>query len=167
MTKNSNTVEDSPLLFPYSVHGEPCNKILVLVAGFPDDNISAFGQENIDHFSKFYYVISLCLPGYAKHAGRRWGYDFDELVKMMNDTIEYALVSASIPATTSSSKIYLIGHDWGAYLAQLYENKYPEKINKMCLLDVAVSKDLPSSIGQYYIHIIQNPIYLVNFLLTF
>ena len=146
----SKTIEDSPLLFPYSVHGEPCNKVLVLVAGFPDDNISAYGQENIDHFSKFYYVISLCLPGYAKKAGRPWGYDFDELVKMMNDTIEHVFTSASVSRTgVSSIKIYLIGHDWGAYLAQLYENKYPEKIIKMCLLDVAVSKDLPNSFGKH------------------
>ena len=119
--------------------------MLVLLAGFPDDNISCYGQETIDHFANYYYIISVCLPGYATKKGRPWGYDFSELVKMLNDTIEFVLTSSS--SKHGINKLYMIGHDWGAYIAQLYQQAYPDNIIKLCLIDVAVSDDLPKAFG--------------------
>jgi pimeloyl-ACP methyl ester carboxylesterase len=132
------TIEDDSC-FPYSVFGSKTKKPLVLLSGFPDDTFSAWGQENIEAFAKDYYLICLCLPGYAKKPIQPWGYDFNDLITMMHRTIHNLV----------SEKFFLMGHDWGSIIVQLYQAKYPSDVIKLCLLDIG--QDMPfSALAMFY-----------------
>ena len=123
MTETLVTIEDDHNLFPYTTLGNKNNKkILVLLAGFPDNTITAFGEENLRALSNDYYVISLCLPGYAKKKARKWGYNFEELILLMHRTIHLLV---------EDSTFFLVGHDWGSHIVQLYQMKYPQDVLKL------------------------------------
>jgi pimeloyl-ACP methyl ester carboxylesterase len=36
--------------------------------------------------------------------------------------------------------LYVVGHDWGSVIALCFQNKYPELVKKLCLLDVGIVK---------------------------
>ena len=105
---------------------------IVFVAGFPDNQQSAFGSTFRSKIEREFHTLYVCYPGFdGKSCGKPWGYSFDELVNML-----HILITQS---TEENEKVYLVGHDWGAYLSLKYENKYgAEKVQKLCLLDVGI-----------------------------
>jgi hypothetical protein len=74
--------EDSEALLPFVTIGNKTSPVLVFIAGFPDNCVTAWGENNLETLSKKYFVISLCYPGFAKKKTRKWGYEFDELIIM-------------------------------------------------------------------------------------
>ncbi len=83
-----------------------------MLAGFPDDQISSFSHQ-IKEFEKDYFVISLALPGLDKSKDRRkWGYDFPELLELMDKTIVNYV---------GNRKFNLMVHDWGAFVGMMYQ----------------------------------------------
>ncbi len=74
--------EDSETLLPFMTIGNKKSPVLVLIAGFPDNGVTAWSEKNLETLSKKYFVISLCFPGFAKKKTRKWGYEFDELITM-------------------------------------------------------------------------------------
>jgi pimeloyl-ACP methyl ester carboxylesterase len=122
-------IENDPTFFPFFTLGKKSNKVIVLCSGFPDDCYSSWGQPVLEDLSKDYFVISICLPGYAKKVVSKWGHSFPTLIAMMNATIHSILGDDKRP-------FILIGHDWGSIISQKYENTFPGDLSKLILLDI-------------------------------
>ena len=58
-----------------------------------------------------------------------WGHSPHELLAMLRESIQYYVKD-------NKQKVNLIVHDWGSYFGQLYENTYPESVERLVLLDV-------------------------------
>lgn len=102
---------------------------IVFLSGFPDNQTSGWGKELPAAFSEDFHLIFFCLPGFEKDSiVRKWGYDFDEILDMLDDSIS-ALCE-------SNEKVVLMCHDWGAYVGSLYQNKYSSRVKKLVLFDV-------------------------------
>jgi pimeloyl-ACP methyl ester carboxylesterase len=121
-------------LFPFLEFKKPNAPIVVLLAGFPDDVLSGWDSGFLEKLKAKYHIVAMCLPDYD-HARETisWGADFDELVLGMNLTLDSVI---------DSKKFNLVAHDWGSVVAQMYENKYSERINKLVLLDVGRGIDV-------------------------
>lgn len=104
---------------------------IIFLAGFPDDQESPWGPNLRSAITDKFHAVFLCMPGFEKNEiPRPWGYNFDELVDMLHSTIE--------AVTKRDEQIYLVGHDWGAILAMRYQNKFPDKVKKLTLVDVGM-----------------------------
>jgi pimeloyl-ACP methyl ester carboxylesterase len=113
------------------VGGGSSKPTIVFLAGFPDNQESPWGPHLRASICQDYHTVFLCLPGFETNGvPRSWGYNFDELLNMLHATIELS--------TRRDEQIYLVGHDWGAILALKYQNKYPNKIKKLALIDVGM-----------------------------
>ena len=126
----------------YRVVGEEDAPLMVLLAGFPDSEISAF-DDLVKHFSSKYKVLSVSLPGMGESKESRdpkivgWGFRFSKICEMLDEVIKENLRS-------NDDKIVLVGHDWGAYIAAIYENLYSDRVSRIILYDVAMFRDTRS-----------------------
>jgi pimeloyl-ACP methyl ester carboxylesterase len=121
-------------LLPFIELGDKKKPLIVFLAGFPDNQLSGWGDVIIQDLMASNRLIFLCLPGYEKGATKYkpWGFGFETLVEMMHNTL--------ISLAANMEPFNLVGHDWGAFLSILYENKYPQSIRKLVLLDVGLLK---------------------------
>ena len=108
-----------------------------MIAGFPDDHLSGF-QELIDELllvtRSSIRIISLALPDYDTkpiESRKNMGYTFPEVVELIDRCITHY-----VPDRTQ--KVNLIIHDWGAVYGYLYENTYPDRVNRLVGLDVGL-----------------------------
>lgn len=124
--------------------------LCVMIAGFPDNQTSAFHEKIYNDLANDHRVALLCLPGYQKEniddgangeylkqaaKDRPWGYSFPELVVMLKYTIDKL-------KTNEKEKIILVAHDWGSMMAQLFVQNYPDDVQKLILLDVGYMRYL-------------------------
>lgn len=132
---------------------------VVFLAGFPDDQESCWGPLLRSKMSVDYHVLFLCLPGFEKDGvPKRWGYTFDELLDLMHFTIRQS--------TAKDEKILLVGHDWGSYVAHKYQNKHPEMVRKLVLLDVGMIKLFTSSLDQLLFIAIYQSWFAISFIVS-
>ena len=112
-------------------------KVLVFLAGFPDNEISAWGEvlETIrlsPQASTDYRILCLCLPDFEDSAvPKPWGWSITEIAEMLDNTINHYI-------TSPSAQIYFVLHDWGSIFGLDYQNKYPLRVAKMVLFDVGM-----------------------------
>lgn len=110
--------------------GNQKGETLIFLNGFPDDSLSGWSPI-FELLKKQYNIISICIPQFEKNSNYKpWGYNFDELIIMLDITINQI--------TNSNESITFICHDWGAILGLLYCNKYPKKILRLILVDVGI-----------------------------
>lgn len=122
------------LLLPFVQKGRKDGPLIVFMAGFPDNETSAWGEVVPRELEKNYNLLFMCMPDFQKgnKEFKPWGHPFKEIVERMDNTIQ------SVKA--AKEKVVIIGHDWGAILSLLYENKYPQNVEKVVLLDVGILK---------------------------
>jgi pimeloyl-ACP methyl ester carboxylesterase len=116
--------------------GNPKGPIVVMVAGFPDDRISAWNPSFLEDMKKKYHIYAFSMPDYEGPASqvKPWGYDFPQLVDGLHNSI--------VSLIGDKTEFHIIGHDWGAIMTQLYENKYGSgRVRKVVLLDVGQGLD--------------------------
>lgn len=80
------------------------------------------------------------MPGF-ENGGRyqAWGYSFDSIVEMLDSTIT--------SQHGETDPVTLVVHDWGSYIGCLYQNKYPNKVKAMVIVDVLfTAQDSPPSL---------------------
>lgn len=113
----------------------PGQPVLIFFAGFPDDCKSGWGDvlTNLVKEEK-YHVICLCMPEYQSNCiqHKQWGYQPHELLLMLRETIKYYV---------KDQKVNLVTHDWGAFFGIVYQNHFPELVDKLVLLDIGVGLD--------------------------
>lgn len=131
--------------FPFKDIGCKSKPPVVLVAGFPDDQLSAWHPKFLAELQISHRIIALCLPGYdsaPNAAAISWGFDFEQLISSMNSTLDSIL--------SPEQTFHLIGHDWGSVVAQFYQNSHPNRINRLVLLDVGQNLE-PSSMKEAFV----------------
>lgn len=119
---------------PYIELGDKAKPPLLFMSGFPDNNLSAWGETIPEQFKKNHRCIFMCLPGYESGGEAKlrkpWAYEQEDILVMMHATIKITgLSQAPIP---------LIAHDWGAYFALLYTTRHPNVVSKLILCDIGM-----------------------------
>ena len=100
---------------------------LILLAGFPDH--ANRWSRLTPHFEDTHHIVALGLPGYQEDELPKsafWGYTFQEIAAGLAEVIE--------PHYKAGSTIHLVGHDWGAFVVQLYVKKLSHTISKFIYL---------------------------------
>ena len=112
---------------------------MVLLAGFPDDQHSGWGSIPMDLAKEYNCrLLCLCFPDHETGAKtKKWGYDCEDLLTMLNNTIDHLVPD-------KSKKIYFVGHDWGSFYGLMYENRYPQRVEKLIAIDVGVISSISS-----------------------
>lgn len=121
-------------LCPYLERGVSTGPPVLFLGGFPDNEDSGWGVEFPRSLESKYRCIFMCLPGYSKNRivaqDRAWGYDQDQILTMMEATIE--------ELGLSKDKFILIAHDWGALFSLIYTTRHPNAVSKLVLCDVGM-----------------------------
>ena len=90
----------------------PTTPMVVFLAGFPDDTRSF--DAVAPAFEGTHAVLKLALPGYeGAPISEKWGLSFKVLIEKMHDAVE----------AQPHGDLYLVAHDWGAYLA-VWKSKF-------------------------------------------
>lgn len=114
------------------------SEILVFIAGFPDNFRSGWGNV-LERFEKYaigradIFGMCLCFPDFQNgvHRPKPWGYSFQEIIQLLDSTINYYVPDMS-------KKVTLIIHDWGSYIGIVYENMFPQRVKCVISLDVGI-----------------------------
>lgn len=110
----------------FEKRGSGRNEAMVFIHGWPDDR--SLWDREFEHFSRSRCCVRFTLPNCGTRLDLERGADFPELVELISRTIAQAL--------PDHRQVILVGHDWGAYLAYLYERSYPERVSRMVTMDV-------------------------------
>jgi len=99
------------------------------------------------------------MPDYQANCIRPkpWGYSPQELLLMLRESIQYYVKD-------NKQKVNLIVHDWGSYMGQLYENTYPESVERLVLLDVGHGID--ETIGTVFVILFYQFYFAFSFILS-
>eukprot|EP01035_Chromulina_nebulosa_P020921 gene20921-27117_t len=131
-------MSNKKLLKTFIGGNENSKTVIVFISGFPDNERSAF-NDVLNNLSSLgtYRLISMCLPDMETNATPKpWGYSPAQVLQAIDDTINHYLPDKSI-------KINLVIHDWGSFYGLLYENTFPERVNKIVNLDVGLLSNPP------------------------
>lgn len=111
-------------MMEYSIEGNPEGETLILVHGWPDN--SSVWENQTPSLKSHFRCVLITLPNFGDthHPG---GFKFQVLIERLNETILKVQLEGEV--------IYM-GHDWGAFIGYLYEQKYPKKIRRMVMMDV-------------------------------
>mmetsp|Transcript_24275 Transcript_24275/g.40528 ORF Transcript_24275/g.40528 Transcript_24275/m.40528 type:complete len:277 (+) Transcript_24275:72-902(+) len=115
---------------PFVEKGKKTGSPIVFMSGYPDHETSGWGKVIPEELGKKHRLIFMCLPSFdlAATGTRNWGYNFDEILTMMHNTMDRVGLS--------STPFVFVAHDWGSVIAQTYVSRYPEQVSKMVLCDV-------------------------------
>jgi pimeloyl-ACP methyl ester carboxylesterase len=115
------------MTLPYKVFGQVEDrsaKVMVLMAGFPDSEMSAFSRV-IPEFVDEYRVVSICMSGMdcntvgkGNFGAVGWGHSFSDLPDLLQATIDEAI-------PTKDCKYVLVGHDWVRTRICTHSSRYP------------------------------------------
>ncbi len=110
----------------YLIEGNRNGPTLLFIHGWPDD--ASLWRKQVEALQDDYRCIRITLPNFGERTTKPGGFDFPNLVAMLESTIE--------TVQPDGSPLTLITHDWGAYLGYLLEQARPEKIERMVAVDI-------------------------------
>jgi pimeloyl-ACP methyl ester carboxylesterase len=125
---------NSRCVFPSEKSGTVGAPLLIFVAGYPDSCTSGWGSEALEELGKTHRIITLCLPGYDRPRKNipKWGWDLPTLMEGLHVTIESLLEDEVVKDYS------LVVHDWGSFIGMTYQNRHPERVQKMVVFDVGI-----------------------------
>ncbi len=122
--------------------GQKGNPVMFFIHGWPDTG--ELWPAQLQYFSRTHYCVAVTLPSFAEDnessVAPPMGYDFPELVALLIIEIDRQA------RANGQSAVVLVGHDWGAYLSYLIEQKRPDLVEKLITMDIG-GHFAPSSIG--------------------
>lgn len=118
----------------------PNTPVLFFLSGFPDSHKSF--DTLAPHFAQTHTLATAVMPDMeitSRSLGgggltHKWGYSFPEVVD--------AAAASCKELLPASRKVTFVGHDWGAFVALLMVDRYPELFNGMVCLDVGMFSPL-------------------------
>ena len=119
----------------YTVEGEDHDDTIVFIHGWPDDG--QLWSRQVDALKAHFRCVSVTLPNFGAKPDRRGAYSFAEQVERLRATIE--------SIQPSGHPVYLVTHDWGAYIGYLFAQSHPEYVRRMVAMDVGANTQ-PSSL---------------------
>ncbi|CAM1341653.1 alpha/beta fold hydrolase [Tenacibaculum amylolyticum] len=123
-----NSIEYKKAKVSYECYGTGENT-LVLLHGFLEN--STMWKTVVETFSNTHKIICVDLLGHGK----------SECVGYVHTMEEIAESVRTVVVAEKVSKLTLIGHSMGGYVALAYAEKYPETIEKLCLLNSTSQAD--------------------------
>ena len=119
---------------PYVELGFPNGPPVLLLSGFPDSELSAWGEVIPEQLAKTHRCIFVCLPGYSAKSNYDvnvpWGYEQEDVLEMLRNTMD--------AVGLTHTKFVMIAHDWGAYYALLHLTRHPNSVSKLVLCDIGM-----------------------------
>jgi len=99
--------------------------VLVFIHGWPDN--ASLWRFQVEALKAEFRCVLITLPNFGEQTTRAGGFEFPELVNMLEATIRQV---------QPEGKVSLVTHDWGAYIGYLLEKTHPELIDRMAALDI-------------------------------
>lgn len=131
-------------LLPFKFRGDVNKPLLIFIAGFPDDVESGWGEEFLQSIEQDYQLLCVCFPGFESPKKEAELNSFADIVETLHRTILFC------DRSNSGKKITIVGHDWGCFIALLYQNKHGCHVESLILFDVGVGFPLePHSWTQF------------------
>jgi epoxide hydrolase 4 len=123
-------VDSSGVKLHYVTKGE--GTLLVMIHGFPDFWYS--WREQMPALSKHFKVVAIDQRGYNKSDQPQGveNYTMDKLVEDVHSVLKHF----------SREKAVIVGHDWGGIVAWTFAMKYPEKTDRLIILNLPHPKGL-------------------------
>lgn len=120
----------------FIIEGNPDGPTLVFIHGWPDD--ASLWRNQVAHLSSRFRCAVLTLPNFGAQPVRAGGFNFPDLVQILATTLL---------EIQPRGKVTLVSHDWGAYIAYLLEQAYPDRIERLVSMDVGghVGKPRPAA----------------------
>jgi len=110
----------------YRSSGDEHPKTIVFIHGWPDD--CELWRHQVCELEAHYRCVVVTLPNFGPTADKSGGYPFATLVEMLKHTID--------EVQPSGDPVYLVTHDWGAYIGYLFEAAHPDRVERMVALDI-------------------------------
>jgi pimeloyl-ACP methyl ester carboxylesterase len=120
----------------YSDVGPKDGPILFFIHGWPDTG--ELWEKQVQFFSNRYRCICVTLPSF-RPGDPAPGVDFPTLVEKLHATVQAARGDAATAIT-------IVGHDWGASLTYLLDQRYPDLAKNLITMDVGANFK-PGSLG--------------------
>jgi pimeloyl-ACP methyl ester carboxylesterase len=123
-------VDSGGVKLHYVTRGE--GTLLVMIHGFPDFWYS--WREQMPALSKHFKVVAIDQRGYNKSDQPQGveNYAMDKLVEDVHSVLKHF----------SREKAVIVGHDWGGIVAWSFAMKYPEKTDRLIILNLPHPKGL-------------------------
>jgi len=109
----------------YNIVGNLSGQTIVLIHGWPDD--FSLWDYQVPCLQENFRCVLVTLPNFGTTVQCAGGYSFQELIQMLDRTIE---------TVQPEGKVLILAHDWGCYIGYLYERLHSNKIDRMVMLDV-------------------------------
>ena len=120
---------------------------LILLHGYPTN--SSLWRDCIPDLSKKFQVYAPDLPGHGKSdKPLDVKYDCDFFVKFLNEYYK----------TLCLEKAHLVIHDLGGMIGLKFASRYPEKIDKLIVMDTLPYKELPNGMQAFY-NAVRSPLF--------
>lgn len=123
-----NTAGMKTPIAPFEVEtaGNPSSPVLFFMHGWPDN--ASLWRKQLAALSADYYCVAVSLPNFGSGQRKAGGHDFPQLVEGLAATIRQH--------RQDDQPVYLVTHDWGAYLGYRLQRDHPELVARMVALDV-------------------------------
>lgn len=122
-------------LIQTEVSGPSDAPILFFIHGWPDT--AEVFRKQIEHFKTRYHCIAVTLPVFSNI--QESASDFPEIADRIIKTAKHFRGSSQKPIT-------IVGHDWGAFLTYLVNQRAPDLARQIVTMDVGAHV-APSSLG--------------------
>ncbi|XP_036409770.1 epoxide hydrolase 4-like [Megalops cyprinoides] len=128
-------LKESGLRFHYVAAGEKGKPLMLLLHGFPEFWYS--WRHQLREFKSEFRVVAVDMRGYGETDTpvSTQGYRPDCLITDVKDIVE----------CLGYNRCFLIGHDWGGFIAWLVAIRYPEMVTKLIILN----SPHPSAVADY------------------
>ena len=135
ISTSQDTIKSSELkILPYELTGKKDSEILLIfLHGYP--NTLRMWDSMIKVLEKEYYCLNISYPNFSDKLQLRWGLDLKDIVDLIKETVDY--VDNKTPENRKYKKV-IISHDWGAFFAYLFSQKYENYLTHMLTIDVGI-----------------------------
>ena len=131
MVEKINTQSNNYLHYVETGNPDSLSPTVILCHGWPDDEL-LWKSMTKQGLSDTYYCCALRLPNSGESGNNGIPATFNEIVFLVYRTIKLIQQRRG----RCHDKVILVGHDWGAYLAYLFERDYPECVDRLVTIDV-------------------------------
>ncbi|XP_029104846.1 epoxide hydrolase 4 [Scleropages formosus] len=118
-------IKESGLRFHYVAAGERGKPLMLFLHGFPEFWYS--WRHQLREFKSEFRVVAVDMRGYGESDQPTFAdsYRIDHLVADVKDIVE----------CLGYNRCFLVGHDWGGFIAWLFAVHYPEMVTKLIVLN--------------------------------
>ena len=121
-------VEENTNLLPYEISGDyESPNLIVFLHGYPD-SIKLWDKLYINH-ERSNLILRISYPNYDKRCHEPWGRNFTDMISSIKYTIDYV-------KNKRKYEVFVVSHDWGAYLTYLFDKTYPKYIKGGITMDI-------------------------------